>query len=418
MVTMLQEHNSNKIKVTIYNPSSRTGGTNNLLTNLSIILAEVPHVELVLIDYKNGKSAEILYNRKANFEHLIYEDKKSILVQEGFFISILLHVKLIENEIKLGENIKLILWCTHPHDPIKILPSFNIFMKLGNLNFQKLFVNSFHLNFYKRLKIFFELGISNYGIVFMDDDNFKAASEFYNYNKNKVIWPLTTSNSNIKKKWVDKGEKLTITFLGRLCDFKYYPIEAVLKQLKDTGLDFKLNFIGDGPFKEKLKCVLNELDFRNYHLLGHIDISYIDNILLETDICIAMATSALESSKLGIPTLVTNYSYKVINHYDFRIDWIFNLKDKEIADFRSKWSDFEYKDYIKLLRNDLSNYSRLQLIGKKCYDKWAQDFSNEALKKVVLKTLTLNNFEYKCVSHLLKKDLMSSIIDKSKAIIK
>ena len=51
-----------KIKVYVYNPTVKTGGTNNLLGNLALLLADDSKYSVYYIDYENSPIRRIIVN--------------------------------------------------------------------------------------------------------------------------------------------------------------------------------------------------------------------------------------------------------------------------------------------------------------------------------------------------------------------
>ncbi len=408
-------------KIYIFNPAVKQGGTTNLLTNLALVAGKTSGVELYLIDYEFGEAVTELSKHSISFTHIRYAEKNKIDIDGGFFIAILLHTKLIiEGTIVCSERTRILLWSTHPQDGLKIIPSFNLFLKFNSDFVQKLIVSCLHPFYYKRLKEFFQLATSNSSIIFMDDTNYSFNKIFFGFKAQKVIWPLITANPTCSKSWNDYHDsEVRLTFLGRIVDFKYYPILAFLMQLREIPLRFKLTFIGDGSYKEKLLEDVIKLGFIDFEFLGNVYKPDLDKVLSESDVCVAMGTSALESAKLKIPTLVLPYSYRSINHKVLRIKWLNLVNGVEVGEqFISNRID-GYDDYINDLFTSLTDRKKLMDLGLLCYTKWESDFSPLKIKKLLVHNLETNKFFFTDnVRKLLAPDTMSRFITFTKKGLK
>jgi hypothetical protein len=163
--------------ISIYNPSIKTGGTNNLMFNLAVLLNTQNHFKVFYLDYKESPLVEISKDNNYNLNHIEIKDENKVYVDEGILIATLLTVKLIGKRIILSDQAKMIFWSTHPDDGLKILSSFNIWLRSSH-NCKVFFSNVFHPFFKKRIKKFMELGVKHNGIVFMDNETYEQITLF------------------------------------------------------------------------------------------------------------------------------------------------------------------------------------------------------------------------------------------------
>lgn len=408
--------------VYIYNPSLRTGGTNNLLNNLIETILSTELYRVFIIDYIDGKS--ISKFKKNKLVYHLNVDSKIIKIEEGVFISILLHVKLIQRgNFVFGNNVRGIFWSTHPEDGRKLIPISNIFFNFKSIKFQILLSKILSKSYHNKISAFFNLGNKNYGIIYMDKDNLKPNKEFFRINGNHIIWPLTTELPKLQKNDYSQilTNKITVTFLNRLVDFKYYPTISLIKQLEDTGLKFHFVIIGDGPYKKKLLKELTKVSNITYEYLGLVEKSELDKLLLKSDFSVGMATSALESSKLKIPTLALPFFKEKKKHDTIFYKWVSEINDIEIVDYdysNSQNFNNNYNLYLENLRNNILSKGMRNQIGVQCYNQWANIFSNDKLLLNFQYTLANNKFYLnENTLKLLKRPFHVRFIDKLKSLL-
>jgi hypothetical protein len=109
-------------------------------------------------------------------------------------------------------------------------------------------------------------------------------------------------------------EGIRVTWLGRIADFKYYPLMRCLEDLDalqpTIGLPVSVICVGGGDYEQALEGSLKNLSNLSVHNIQHIEPDVLPNFLLSnTDLLLGMGTSALEAARLGIPTLLLDASY-------------------------------------------------------------------------------------------------------------
>src|SRR5690606_30007259 len=121
------------MKLTIYNPSvsvsGAMGGTSTLLANFAVLFSACPEYDVNYIELENGATVDFIHKNAPNCKIIYLPENEKINIDDGTLIMILLHVKLIDVRFKLNDNVKLVLWSTHPEDGIKLLPLFNLFFR-------------------------------------------------------------------------------------------------------------------------------------------------------------------------------------------------------------------------------------------------------------------------------------------------
>lgn len=143
--------------------------------------------------------------------------------------------------------------------------------------------------------------------------------------------PIPTIFYTGRKKNFDAWNKLIITYLGRgNADWKIFPIIKILSDLnclsKNIDLEFHIltdseilisqmisTFLPNNRVKIKFVIGLNTIDLENY-------------LLENSDLHIAMGTSALEGGKLAIPTILIDGSHDVFP-INYLYKWLYETND-------------------------------------------------------------------------------------------
>jgi len=408
-----------KVKITIYNPSIRMGGTNNLLANLAISISRDTRFVVHYIEYTEGATVDYVRQNSPDCNIICIGEKESITVDGGVAIMILLHAKLLTTLIKLTDRTKMIFWSTHPEDGIKLLPLFNFFYKKDHRTRKKV-ANLITPVQKRRTRGFISQGLNYNGIIWMDDHNYEVNNTFYDLGSpNYRIWPLVTSDpkdvQNVSK--VKRDGLIKIVVLGRLCDFKVIPLLMMLPNLAKICTNIKLYFIGDGDYREILERTLCEYSL-NYEFLGNISKTQLDRELVKYDLIIGMGTSVLEGAKLAIPSIVMNGAYNPKHLHAAKVDWLYNCHSYFVGEiiYSNKGSSGLKKDLTALIE-EFINSNNDNMIGMSCYQHWRKFHSYDAFKERAASDILSCKFEYGDNKHFLKLTIVNRIVNAVKHII-
>lgn len=163
----------------------------------------------------------------------------------------------------------------------------------------------------------------------------------------QLIAPIAIDDPPLCYLPFDKAE-YKLAWIGRVShDFKVEPLKGLLGDLSlcaNGPLKIaEFNVIGDGDALKHLESwiVDAKLPFR-VNLIGSIGISKLSEAIIKhADIVFSMGTSALESAKLGIPTIIANPYDAELYHsgfldYERKYRWIFNSSGMSMGEFVDK----------------------------------------------------------------------------------
>lgn len=267
---------------------------------------------------------------------------------------------------------------------------------------------SFIIKEKKKLSKLLDIGQKKNGLVWMDLVNYNKNYNFYGLKNKPIIWPLITKEPSIDLV-VNKSNKFKILILGRLVNFKVFPLHGLIQQiadhLKSSSSQISIDFVGDGPYKWLLEKWLKNQNIIEYNFIGNVNLDKLDAYIVQYDLLVGMATSVLEGAKLKIPSAIINYSYEILNSNQVELKLLYDVEpyyigSKFISD--KKKINFSFSNLFEQVRKDKI------LIGEKCYDHWLKYHSPKSFEQKVFNTIQKNNM---FLIHNKKKILKTNIFD-------
>ncbi|MEO5648468.1 MAG: hypothetical protein ABIR03_00940 [Ginsengibacter sp.] len=175
--------------------------------------------------------------------------------------------------------------------------------------------------------------IASKSLLFMDDTGvFNLKNEFsLNVEKPQLLpIPIAVCNQNKYSGRASlSSEQIKLTYIGRSVIWKMNPLKKILKDCVNLNIKKKIIFsivVDDlKNFREFIKLenfIKNE--YLSINVIENIPPSRIEDFLLQkSDIHFAMGTAALEAARLGIPTILVDYSSKEFNK-NYSYNWLYN----------------------------------------------------------------------------------------------
>src|SRR5690606_32961781 len=155
--------------------------------------------------------------------------------------------------------------------------------------------------------------IEKNSLVLMDDTGILNVSDKLGMSlRNPQFLPIPisapSSNGYIENK--ERQARLRLTYIGRAVDWKIYPLKKLLQDvsaIQTTELSVHFTIVVDSI--DNLKKIVDPLEYATdrlkVDLLESIPPSEINELLrTRSDISFGMGTAALDSAKLGIPTIL------------------------------------------------------------------------------------------------------------------
>jgi hypothetical protein len=145
------------------------------------------------------------------------------------------------------------------------------------------------------------------------------------------------------------SRSLVVTWVGRLCDFKIHILVHTIRRFSrmatECGIDVEFEVIGEGPDASRLDGLNVESPRFKLRRLGVMPVQALKNHLLTSvDVVTAMGQSALESARLGVPTILLDFSYRDIQQL-YRFRWLDQTVDGDLGHLISS-ADIESTDSL------------------------------------------------------------------------
>jgi hypothetical protein len=298
------------------------GGVQNLFVNFCIELARRQIFSILIC-----KETSYVYQKLNGFsDYIIIVNTSRVLEKEwGNFVSsndVLLLANFTSNlRPFLKINPFIVFW--------SVLPT--VFRKANDL---------FFFSLEKRtIKLLNYLGM-NKGIIIMDQSCIDAIHLDFNYKiENPKFLPVPTLIPNKKTASLTEHNiksKMIISYLGRgEAIWKIRPVIKIMKDLINAKLDINIEFIIITNTNRLFEVELKKMDLSDITINYKYDLTgerlyqfFLQNI----DLSFGMGTSALESAKLGIPTILVDASYKEFPD-DYKYIWLHDTINYSLGTF-------------------------------------------------------------------------------------
>ncbi len=220
----------------------------------------------------------------------------------------------------------------------------------------------------------------------------------------KFYLPIPIKINNKTSVLTQDKNQIVLSYVGRSVDWKVYPLLKIFTDLSKININKKIVFnviCTNRGYIEKMIADYNihtglvEIRFFE-NLNGH----ELVNILQNSDLHFAMGTAALDGAKLGIPTVLMDFSYSLFpNNYFY--SWLFESKKLNLGN--------------ELIKESLSpeNHTMEELIiqcldkkfeiGNNCLEYAAQNYSVDVVIDKI-ESYAKNNstyFNFRNISKLL-----------------
>ena len=365
-------------------PEKKVGGVSILFLRISKNLSEKFFKKTYLIDFEDGYMARSLSEKDKFIKY--HPSKKIILGRDESSPNTIIFQSMTPWSIFkniVSEDSRVIFWTCHPNN---FVPDLHYLNFLGD-GFKKFFLKVFLYTYYKKSKNFVKYLLKENSLFFMDQTTLKNTSYFLDISvENPEFLPIAIEKSSLENSLVPL-EKLTLFWIGRLVDFKYFILEKLILDLERLvpNLSFSLKVIGDGPYLKNLNSLKSKVSYE-ISVEREIENNKLDDYLINNcSILFAMGTAALEGAKLGIPTILLDISYKRISQvYNYR--WLFERDGMTLGEnIKDVSLDSSNDDSLELRINEyLENFKEISSKTLKYFDNNhnLENTSSELLKKI------------------------------------
>jgi hypothetical protein len=329
------------LPICFYFPFEEDSGVPVLFARMANELAiDNPDINFYFIDYENGAIARNTL-KVENIILIPFKDGVDVSPPENVILVMQSFVPYHwPKELKPLPGTKIFFWNLHPKN---FIPSLLPIAFLRDLTYNNFAVYKslswFFPGTINKISGFVKLLLEHKSLCFMDETNYESTKKFLFLNDFvKEYLPVPVSGSNTGKRKINRQDYLlhvNYCWVGRICDFKAYILVYTANKLskiaKENAIHINYFIVGDGPFTAYVKeNVLENSHFKVIYKGGMPHAGLDEFLLSEIDVVTAMGTSALEGAKLGIPTILLDFSYeKITGDYIFRS--LYEIKNYDLG---------------------------------------------------------------------------------------
>jgi hypothetical protein len=367
------------------------GGVNMLFLRLATFLREIGY-DSVIVDYQDG----YMSNNRQSFLPLIeyHDDKKVVLPSNSIVILQSMTPWSIFPSLEIPDNSQVFFITTLPHNFFPLLPG-----KLRNVMSKGRFIakiiwKSLLSSEYFKIRRFISIADRKGALVFLDSDIVCNVEQSLGIKiDNPKLFPLSGGDSSeniFLKNRAPDDVLLSVGWIGRIADFKVNILNKVIEDAFQYSEKHRkkivFHVVGSGEYERHLKIFDSE-----YFSIKRVDYIHPDDLseyMLELDMAFSMGTSALDSARIGVPTVRLDYSF-------------------------SKISD----NYLYKMIYEVSGFSLGENLDGRCFSKGRHSF--DALMESIKKdgfTLSRKCFDYYTENHSIENSarLFINYVENSK----
>lgn len=403
--------------ITFFFPYYEVSGVPILFLNLAEYIASNYNFKVYIVDYKNGYMAR---NRNKSSKVKLIEFKKGNLlcISNTTLVMQSILPYAIRPELLISKSTKVFFWNLYPDIFFPMLFPFNLVSEFVKRNFKlyKLILKLFYWNTLKKIKNFVTEMNDCKALIFMDSSNVERTNEILELKlKPEIFLPiLCNSKISVNKKSVVNKKDLNISWVGRICDFKVYILKYTIEKIAEIAHKQKKNIvfhvIGNGDKIQIIEDLLLNTKYFSIKMVGVIPQNYLDQYLVDNiDINAAMGTSALESAKLSIPTIVLD-----ISHEEIKGDYIFRwLHDTTNFDVGHNISKLDFENNNRSLEKMIKNFEQeKKILRKKSFEYFKNNHTLESVSKKLMQFVELYSTKFENINnYYFKKSLLRKVYE-------
>jgi len=396
-----------------------------LFLRIAEYLAVTDQAYTFLIDYEDGTMA---INRDKSLTKLLtYSDDGKVCVpDEAILIFQSMTPWSMYPGLSVHESVKVIFWTCHPFGLIPTLPGMRRKMQ-ASIKVSLLILNSVLYSFKRRASKFTVFLNSVDAIIFQDSSGLKITQSYLNLRLsdpkflNIPAMPSIRTKTNPQQRIKD-DKLLKFTWIGRIVNMKYFILKYAVSKLNviqdSLGYSVEINIIGQGEYLPKFKKECLKFNNITFRFIDHLTPLELDQFLLsETDVLLAMGTSALEGAKFGIPTILLDISYREVPE-GFVFTWLHEKSDNGVGEVLSI-DKLEYgNDSLKnKALQIIKNYAE---ISEKELDNFRQNHALDFISESLLKFSQGSNLSWKMLeeNNFLRRGCLYSFFDWLRAFVR
>ncbi|MDP1531516.1 MAG: hypothetical protein Q8M05_19295 [Rhodoferax sp.] len=319
-------------------PYCGVGGVPLLFLRIAEELSARREAETYLVDYVDGFMAK---HRTEGLTHFVeYRDDVEVHIpSDAVAVFQSMTPWSIFPALKLSPQTRVLFWNCHPFNLVPTLPGLRRPMQ-NSVTFGRIILATVLRSYRDKMLRLVCLMLACRALVFMDRGNVATTERYLGLAiPDPVFLPIPAKTPGRFMTAPVRNFQvmgLRVAWVGRVVDFKYHILKKALTELNrlqpELDLRIEVTIVGSGVYAKKLRNDTLPMNCIDVHFIDHIATHLLDDFLLDqTDILMAMGTSALEGAKLGTPTLLLDVAYgEVPSGYLFQ--WLHERKGFSLGD--------------------------------------------------------------------------------------
>ena len=403
--------------ITFFFPYYELSGVPVLFLNLAEFISSHFNYDVYIIDYKDGYMAS---NRKKKSEVKLIEFKDGNLIRilDTILVMQAILPYAMRPELTISKKTKVFFWNLYPDNFFPVVFPFNFIKNTvrNNIKLYKLILKYFYQNTLNKTKRFVTEMDDYKALIFMDSSNLNRTNEILDLKLNPEIYLpiLCKPTGSVVNKSVVNKKGLNVSWVGRICDFKVYILKYTIEKLAEIANKQEKNIIfhviGNGNKLSLIENISVKNKYFTLKIVGVIPKNQLDQYLIDNiDINAAMGTSALESAKLSIPTIVLDISHQeIVGDYIFR--WLHNTTNFDLAHNISTL-DFEHNN--KSLEKMLKHFEQeKKILKQKSYKYFQNNHTIESVSNKLIQFIELYSIRFENINNnYFKKSFLRKVYE-------
>jgi hypothetical protein len=329
-----------KLKIYFCFPYRGVGGVSLLFLRIAEYFQCNGLAQCYLVDYFDGFMARNLRS-DSGVELSVYNDMGPVVVVPKCSVVVFQSMTpwSIFPGIKPDPHARILFWNCFPFNLIPFLPGLRRQMQDNEL-LARLILATLLRGYRNKIRKLIALLSSKRALVFMDSPNLLTTKLYLGvtiFDPVYVPIPICLSkNDHFIEMNRDFSRQLRVVWVGRLVDFKFYTLQRALIELNRLQPLLKVsvlvNIVGSGPYRDQLFTEVKNLSNLTFHFIDHISPNKLDEYVVQnTDLLLAMGTSALEGARLGVPTILLDIAHGPVSE-NYVFSWLYERKGFTLGD--------------------------------------------------------------------------------------
>jgi glycosyltransferase involved in cell wall biosynthesis len=355
--------------VTFFFPYHEVSGVPVLFLTMARYLAKEAGRKVRVVDYVDGFMARSL-DEFDSVELIPFEHGRPCVITGEMILVMqsILPYRMLP-ELLIGSEVTLLFWHLFPINLFYVLAPWRGLRELPlyHPRLYRALMKCLHPRMHRAIKGYLRSLNDHRGMVYYDRSTIEITSDGLGAPISDPVLvpiPIEVPVDPVKGSLHAPGA-FTVAWVGRLCDFKIHILIHVLRRFSYWSAQFQtaveFHVIGDGEEAWRLDDLQLEHSQFRVRRLGVISGERLrEHFLVGVDLVTAMGQSALESGRLGLPTILLDFSYRKIEG-DYRFRWLDETTSGDLGHLISE-SDMEASDSLPSmmegLRADYASYVR------------------------------------------------------------